>query len=464
VASNLGVRAVLLVLGLTLVAFAGDARGSGVRVEPSAPSGSLAVIANESAAGRGDSIAYTVWLNLTGAGSTPFVWVNLTFAANLTADAANASVPVACAPLAPWSWECGGLGSGSYAWSFTAAIRVDSAPGESLTTVANATTFSGTAYADVPGAAATVLVLGAKLSIRFTEYPVSVRPGERARIAVDVVSDPGLDDPPNETAYNVRLTVALDPWLLVDPDSNLSFSVAQLSPGSSRGLRIDAILAGNATIGARIGIRAILRYDDFNLRPIGPREEAVAFEVAPPDFVPLASVLVAVLAFVTALAGAVVVRPILGQRRITMDEVFLMHRNGILIQHRSRTPSLTKDDDIVASMLVAIQDFVRDSFRTEAALDDFSFGERSAAFVRGKHIVLAAILSRGDPRYLIPQLRAAADALEVAHGDALADWDGRIGRLVRAPEIMDVLLAGGYRAIHLGTGRSPPRTRSPRGR
>src|SRR5439155_430180 len=72
---------------------------------------------------------------------------------------------------------------------------------------------------------------------------------------------------------------------------------------------------------------------------------------------------------------------------------------------------------------------------------------RKAAVLRGRHLVLAALVSRGSPRYLFPQLKAAERALEKAHGPALVDWDGRVASLDQAGPVLESFLAGGFRRM-----------------
>src|SRR2546422_11553768 len=105
-------------------------------------------------------------------------------------------------------------------------------------------------------------------------------------------------------------------------------------------------------------------------------------------------------------------------------------------------------------MFVAIQEFVRDSFDTKATLDELSFAGRKAAVLRGHHVVLAALVSRGNPRYLFPQMKAVERALEKAHGPALVDWDGRVAGLDQTGPILDSFLAGGFRRMDGGWGLS----------
>jgi len=207
----------------------------------------------------------------------------------------------------------------------------------------------------------------------------------------------------------------------------------------------------NATIGDPISVNATLLYDDVANRSIGPKfTEWVDDVQAPP---PLRSDLTSVLAVfsfaVVAIVAAIVIAPILGERNLTIDEVFLVHRSGVLIQHlrQGSTPDLRKDDDLVASMFVAIQDFVRDSFHTKATLDELSFAGRKAAVLRGRYLILAALVSRGNPRYLFPQMKAVERAMQRAHGAALVDWDGRVTSLDQAGPILQSFLAGGFRRM-----------------
>src|SRR2546427_12805187 len=103
-------------------------------------------------------------------------------------------------------------------------------------------------------------------------------------------------------------------------------------------------------------------------------------------------------------------------------------------------------------MVGATQEFVRDSFDTKATLDELSFAGRKAAVLRGHHVVLGALVSRGNPRYLFPQMKAVERALEKAHGPALVDWDGRVAGLDQTRTILESFPSGGFRRVHGGGG------------
>ncbi len=212
-------------------------------------------------------------------------------------------------------------------------------------------------------------------------------------------------------------------------------------------MNVIAIVASNLSAGTAVAIRVQLAYKDFNGQPLGPFEAqssplyvVQASTFSAPNLIAGAAIgLVAILA-------TLVVLLYLGQRKILIDEVFLMTKAGILIRHVSRTPELQTDDDIVASMFVAIQEFVRDSFQREASLDAVTFGRRRAAVVRGELTILAAVASHGDVEYLIPEMLAATRAIEARYWDALVAWDGTRQRLEGLDEALNRLLGGEFRS------------------
>lgn len=108
-----------------------------------------------------------------------------------------------------------------------------------------------------------------------------------------------------------------------------------------------------------------------------------------------------------------------------VEQVFLIHpESGLLLQHviaDSLAVSLgadAQDASMVTSMLTAIQDFVRDSFRVEskAALDSIEVGDLTVWIERGPHAVLAGVIRGAAPLSLRSLFRTA---LEQCHRDAL---------------------------------------------
>lgn len=110
-----------------------------------------------------------------------------------------------------------------------------------------------------------------------------------------------------------------------------------------------------------------------------------------------------------------------------VEQVFLIHpESGLLLQHvHADMQGATVEESIdqqnatmVSSMLTAIQDFVRDSFRTDskAALDTIEVGDVTVWIERGPHAVLASVIRGTAPVELRAVLR---EALAQCHRDAL---------------------------------------------
>ncbi len=101
--------------------------------------------------------------------------------------------------------------------------------------------------------------------------------------------------------------------------------------------------------------------------------------------------------------------------RYRVEHVFLIHRKtGILLRGLSLEGSRTADDDMVASMLTAVKDYIRDSLSLPQAeaVEGISAGEHSLLAEEGPRASMAVIV-RGAPD---GGLRTAMqDALESIH-------------------------------------------------
>ena len=108
-----------------------------------------------------------------------------------------------------------------------------------------------------------------------------------------------------------------------------------------------------------------------------------------------------------------------------VEQVFLIHpESGLLLQHvHADMQGATVEESIeqqnasmVSSMLTAIQDFVRDSFRVDrkAALDTVEVGDVTVWIERGPHAVLAGVIRGTAPVALRGVLR---EVLMLCHRD-----------------------------------------------
>lgn len=110
-----------------------------------------------------------------------------------------------------------------------------------------------------------------------------------------------------------------------------------------------------------------------------------------------------------------------------VEQVFLIHREtSMALLHVAAEPALSRDSDMVASMLSAIQDFARDSFQTgdDSTLDEFRMGELQVWIASGPSAYLAAVIRGNPPLELRTRLEEAIDSIHTLQGSALASFQG----------------------------------------
>lgn len=132
-------------------------------------------------------------------------------------------------------------------------------------------------------------------------------------------------------------------------------------------------------------------------------------------------------------------------RRPKIEQVFLMHRSGMLIHHWSVTPSPARDIDILSAMFVILKEFVRDILREkEGGLSELKFGDSHMLLAEGRHSVLATVVSGGRLNGLPGQIREAVRDFEARNGGSLPEWTGQLEVLDGAGDIVDDLVGGRY--------------------
>ncbi|MEK6851630.1 MAG: hypothetical protein AABY30_03725, partial [Candidatus Thermoplasmatota archaeon] len=144
--------------------------------------------------------------------------------------------------------------------------------------------------------------------------------------------------------------------------------------------------------------------------------------------------------------------------KTVIDEVFLLHKDGLLIKHFTRRIRPDVDSDILSGMLIAVQNFVNESFigaeglQKEGQLDELRFGEFKMVIERGQWGIVAAVLS-GDPTNRVKtEVKAAIQDLEAALGGKLEGWGGDMRSVEGADRYMQDLIAGAYRKLTRGKG------------
>lgn len=110
-----------------------------------------------------------------------------------------------------------------------------------------------------------------------------------------------------------------------------------------------------------------------------------------------------------------------------VEHAFLIHRHtGLLIAHAAATDVASQDPQVVSSMLMAIQDFVRDSFTDEGqqGLDALRLGELTLWSEPGTFATLVAVIRGNPPESLRDTLQNVLSRLHAERGNALQAFDG----------------------------------------
>lgn len=110
-----------------------------------------------------------------------------------------------------------------------------------------------------------------------------------------------------------------------------------------------------------------------------------------------------------------------------VEHVFLIHRHtGLLISHVAADDAASQDPQLVSSMLVAIQDFVRDSFSgaEHQGLDTVRLGELRLWSEPGPFATLVAVIRGNPPEGLHEILRSVLSRIHSERRQALENFDG----------------------------------------
>lgn len=129
-----------------------------------------------------------------------------------------------------------------------------------------------------------------------------------------------------------------------------------------------------------------------------------------------------------------------------IDEIFLMTPTGLLLKHYTRRLRPDQDQDIMAGMLTAVQNFIKESFDEHGGkLKEIRFENYDILISHSKNVVVAAIISTKKPEKLRIQLRQVTDEIEERFGDKLTGWSGDKDEIRDVDNVMKQLISGKYR-------------------
>ncbi len=129
-----------------------------------------------------------------------------------------------------------------------------------------------------------------------------------------------------------------------------------------------------------------------------------------------------------------------------IDEIFLMTPTGMLLKHYTRRLRPDQDENIMAGMLTAVQNFIKESFDERGGrLKEIRFDNYDILISHSKNVVVAAIISTKKPERLREQLRQVTDELEERFGETLTEWSGDKAEIGDVDHVMKQLISGKYR-------------------
>jgi outer membrane protein OmpA-like peptidoglycan-associated protein len=143
-----------------------------------------------------------------------------------------------------------------------------------------------------------------------------------------------------------------------------------------------------------------------------------------------------------------------------VEQVFLIHREtGLVLNHIVAPSVATQDPDLIAGMLSAIQQFVRDSFQSKNSetetLGSLNIGELQVWIEESPNAVLAAVVRGHAPADFRQAMNEVLEDIQRYFSSALANFKGDAGPFRAADERLAKLLETRYR-------EAPAEKRKPR--
>jgi uncharacterized repeat protein (TIGR01451 family) len=264
----------------------------------------------------------------------------------------------------------------------------------------------------------------------------SILPGGPLNYQVNVTNDG------KAAAHNVSVVVTVpaalvlvsaSPWPSRQEDQ-LTWILESVPHGTTE-LLFSATLPASSPL-EHVDLAIVATYGDESGQPIHSQAVSRSVQVLPMPPAPAVSLIPGVVALVV--IGFVVRFIFLPPGPIDAslltgsgaDEIFLLHRSGVLLRHFSSSRARDLDSDILGGMLAAVRMFVEDSMDPAAGpLQEIRFGGGSIVFVTGANAALAAVNIRGNRVRFGQRAMEFLREFENANGDALVNFDGVCGPL-----------------------------------
>ncbi|UCD92373.1 MAG: hypothetical protein JSV43_00100 [Methanobacteriota archaeon] len=125
-------------------------------------------------------------------------------------------------------------------------------------------------------------------------------------------------------------------------------------------------------------------------------------------------------------------------RRYAMEDLFIVGKEGKLIVHKTKRARPDRDEDILAGMLTAVQEFAKDVFREEREeLKAFELQQKKIVIETANNFYAAAIFAGKEPRWASKSLEAFVEDVDTKYGTMIETWSGDMGELEDLPDMAD---------------------------
>lgn len=379
----------------------------------------------------GSDTASNVWLNLTL--PTTLAYVNDSFSAPPGVSGSD------------YSWHRTNVTPGSFSMQLFLAPRV---------TVTNGTAvalkflldYQGSNRADLPEQNFTVngVVLAPVLVLSIDADVNQVTP-PAGLIYTLSIKNTGMT-----TAETVYLMDSLDPRFHLDfynatvsptqANGTYNWTFTDLAPGQSQVVTLNVKVTGGTPANSLVPNAFDITYTNSIGVILGTKRSSTDTVTVLQDLTPF------LLGGLAAAAFAASVLVLARRRKVDIEEVFLVYRDGVLISHLSRTLLREKDEDVLSGMLTAVQEFVREAFQygEHRDLHQMDFGDYRILIERGKYVFLAIVYSGRESVSIHKRVRAVIAKIEHDFGPALENWDGDMEQVMGARDVIrDTLLGAG---------------------
>ncbi len=129
----------------------------------------------------------------------------------------------------------------------------------------------------------------------------------------------------------------------------------------------------------------------------------------------------------------------------SIDEILVINRDGMLMDHYARTQSSEIDKDVLSGMLTAVQSFVKDSFGSmNTTLKRLEMQDFTVLIEPGKHISVVGITRDKDNRELNDHLLRMMREVDSEMAEKFEAWDGDMESIRDIDKYIQKLLEGGY--------------------